>query len=420
VIPAHTVDPSKRKIVELTRANVKLTDQEARAEVIRHDKPDGSVENLGWITLPSFYQDTANSQKGKSTSRDVAALLQRLQKEQIQGLVIDLRNNGGGSLDETIKMSGMFITRGPVVQIKDANGSINVLEANNSSTRYTGPLVVLVNKLSASASEIFAAALQDYGRAVILGDSGTFGKGTVQAMYELGRFMPMLGGKSDLNAGALKLTTQKFYRVAGGSTQLRGVASDVKLPAVTDNPDYGEASLDYPLPYDEVEPVPIPLPENRQPLFTEELRRRSADRVAQDPEFQDIVEQIRRTSEAAKNNRLSLNEQNRQTQIEAEKKLRNKEITDGKMVEQSSRFRRFQLKLADIDKPELSLVDVASPAQSEATQRHKEMQPAKARRQTKVTPMPTELMDNKTPSSDAIEHETLNILSDLIDLNRSP
>ena len=145
-------------------------------------------------------------------------------------------------------------------------------------------MIVLVNKLSASASEIFAAAMQDYGRALIVGDSSTFGKGTVQTMLELGRFMPMLGNSSN-DAGALKLTVQKFYRVAGGSTQLRGVVSDVRLPSLTDNNEFGETALQHPLAYDEVEPAPIDVTANRKPLYVDELRQRSANRVSQDHSF---------------------------------------------------------------------------------------------------------------------------------------
>jgi carboxyl-terminal processing protease len=422
VISAHSADPSKRTIVEIARDNVKLTDQEARGELIKHRKLDGSVENLGWITLPSFYHDMSNADAGKSTSRDVAALLERFQKEKIQGLVIDLRNNGGGSLEEAIKMTGLFVTRGPIVQVKGADGSIDVLKDNDSAVAYSGPLIVLVNKLSASASEIFAAALQDYGRALIVGDSSTFGKGTVQAVYELGRFLPTLGGDSDPDAGALKPTIQKFYRVAGGSTQLRGVLSDVEIPAITDNPDYGETSLDRPLPYDEVEPVPIRIEENRRPLFADQLRRRSSDRVAQDPEFQDIAEQIRKTAEAAKNNRLSLNEQNRRAEIEAEKKLREREIADAGRVKQSDQFSRFQLKLADLSKEELLPIDplqANSPEKQSAPDR-KGTPAAKTTRKVDIAPLPALGKSEITPSSDAVERETLNILSDLIDLNKVP
>ena len=278
LIPANANDPSKRKVVELVRDNVKLTAQEAKAEIIERDLPDGTIQKLGWITLPSFYQDMEKSRNGKSTSRDVATLLKRLQEEQIQGLVIDLRKDGGGSLDEAVKMSGLFINQGPVVQVKDANGDIDVLKARPGNALYSGPMIVLVNKLSASASEIFAAAMQDYGRALIVGDSSTFGKGTVQTMLRLGRFMPMLG--TSLNdAGALKLTVQKFYRVAGGSTQLRGVVSDVRLPSVTDNDEFGETALQYPLAYSEVKPAPIDVATSRKALFVDELRQRSLNRI---------------------------------------------------------------------------------------------------------------------------------------------
>ena len=166
----------------------------------------------------------------KSTTEDVAALAARLKREGIQGLVIDLRRDGGGSLEEAINLTGLFIPRGPVVQAKDSNGKITVSQDTNPELVYNGPLIVLMNRLSASASEIFAAALQDYGRAVIVGDERSFGKGTVQTVLDLGRLMsPFSLGIAD--AGALKLTIQKFYRVRGGSTQLKGVESDIVLPS---------------------------------------------------------------------------------------------------------------------------------------------------------------------------------------------
>ena len=185
-------------------------------------QPNGTVQRLGWITLPSFYADMEHSgaANAKSTTKDVLALLNRLKQEGISGLVMDLRRNGGGSLEEAVNLTGLFIKKGPVVQAKDSNGSPHVSRDRDSTIAYDGPLVVLTNRLSASASEIFAAALQDYNRAVVVGDSSTFGKGTVQTMLEIGRIMPFLGGGNS-EAGALKLTIQKFYRVAGGSTQLR-------------------------------------------------------------------------------------------------------------------------------------------------------------------------------------------------------
>jgi carboxyl-terminal processing protease len=414
VIPANANDPSKRRIVELVRDNVKLTEQEAKAEIIEKDLPDGSIQKLGWITLPSFYQDMEKSRTGKSTSRDVAALLKRLEQEQIQGLVVDLRRDGGGSLDEAIKMSGLFINQGPVVQVKDANGDIDVLKDREGNALYTGPMIVLVNKLSASASEIFAAAMQDYGRALIVGDSSTFGKGTVQTMLELGRFMPMLGNSSN-DAGALKLTVQKFYRVAGGSTQLRGVVSDIKLPSLTDNGEFGESALEHPLAYDEVEPAPIDVAANRKPLFVDDLRQRSANRVSQDPQFQDISDDIHRLDERLKNNRLSLNESVRRDEMAKEAKQREKEEADRKKAESDDHSRTFELSLADVDKPQLKLAEKPDTTAQKSAK-------AKAARPGD-NPVEEALDDDDTTSladSDPAKREALNILSDLIELAKSP
>src|SRR6516164_3188570 len=414
IIPANSTDPSKRRVVELVRDNVKLTEQEAKAEIIEKDQPDGTVQKLGWITLPSFYQDMEKSRTGKSTSRDVAALLKRLEQEQVQGVVIDLRRDGGGSLDEAIKMSGLFINQGPVVQVKDANGDIDVLKDREGNALYTGPMIVLVNKLSASASEIFAAAMQDYGRALIVGDSSTFGKGTVQTMLELGRFMPMLGSSSN-EAGALKLTVQKFYRVAGGSTQLRGVISDVKLPSLTDNSEFGEAALQHPLAYDEVEPAPIDVAANRKALFVDELRQRSANRVSQDLQFQDINDDIRKLNERLKNNRLSLNEALRRDEMASEVKQREKEEADRKKAEAEDRAKTFELSLADVDKPQLKLVEKKTDTTASKSGKAKPAHPSD-------DPAEAALDEDDSPSlsdSDPVRHETLNILGDLIDLAKS-
>jgi carboxyl-terminal processing protease len=416
VIPANATDPSKRRVVELVRDNVKLTEQEAKAEIIQKDMPDGSIQKLGWITLPSFYQDMEKSRTGKSTSRDVAALLKRLEQEQIQGLVIDLRRDGGGSLDEAIKMSGLFINQGPVVQVKDANGDIDVLKDREGTALYTGPMIVLVNRLSASASEIFAAAMQDYGRALIVGDSSTFGKGTVQTMLELARFMPMLGSAAN-DAGALKLTVQKFYRVAGGSTQLRGVICDIKLPSLTDNGEFGESALQHPLAYDEVEPAPIDVTANRKPLYVDDLRQRSATRVSQDPQFQDISEDIRELEAKLKNNRLSLNESVRRDEMAKEAKQREKEEADRKKVEADDHTKTYELNLADVDKPQLKLLEPKSGAA--ATSKSAKAKAARAA----GNPVEDALDDddsNSLADSDPAKRETLNILSDLIVFSKSP
>src|SRR5215471_2828449 len=414
IIPANSTDPSKRRVVELVRDNVKLTEQEAKAEIIEKDMPDGTIQRLGWISLPSFYQDMEKSKTGKSTSRDVASLLKRLEQEQVQGVVIDLRRDGGGSLDEAIKMSGLFINQGPVVQVKDANGDIDVLKDREGNALYSGPLIVLVNKLSASASEIFAAAMQDYGRALIVGDSSTFGKGTVQTMLELGRFMPMLGSSSG-EAGALKLTVQKFYRVAGGSTQLRGVISDVKLPSLADNSEFGEAALQHPLAYDEGEPAHIDVAANRKALFVDELRQRSANRVGQDVQFQDINDDIRKLNERLKNNRLSLNETLRRDEMANETKQREKEEADRKKAGADDRTRTYELGLADVEKPQLKLLEKKSDTASSKSAKPKSGRPSD-------NPAEAALDDDDSPDlsdNDPVKRETLSILGDLIDLARS-
>ena len=284
VIPATAADASVRKIIEIKRDEIKLKDQEAKADLIEKTGPDGNPMRVGWIVLPSFYADMEHSGAAgaKSTTKDVLLLINRLKQEGVQGIVMDLRRNGGGSLEESVNLTGLFIKKGPVVQAKDSNGNIHVSKDRDPAIYWDGPLIVCTNRLSASASEIFAAAIQDYNRGVIVGDSSTFGKGTVQTMLEIGRIMPFLGSGNN-EAGALKLTIQKFYRIAGGSTQLRGVESDVKLPSLFDHAEWGESALKGPLPYDTVDPVSYEKWDH--PLFKNELRQRSAARVAADPEF---------------------------------------------------------------------------------------------------------------------------------------
>src|SRR5256886_10958451 len=260
VIPADSPDPSKRKTIELVRDEIKLKDQEARADIIIKKNENGDPVKLGWITLPSLYADM--DRHSKSTTKDVLALLKRLKKENVAGLIVDLRRNGGGSLEEAISLTGLFLKSGPIVQTKNTNGNIVVSIDPDPSIAYTGPMIVLTSRQSASATEILPAALQDYGRALIVGDKNTFGKGTVQTILEIGRFTSLLGSRSQED-GALKLTIQKFYRVAGGSTQLHGVASDVVLPSLTDLPEVvGEGALKNCLPYDE-------LPKAKDPKWSE-------------------------------------------------------------------------------------------------------------------------------------------------------
>ena len=357
VIPAHAADPSARKIIEIVRDEVKLKDQAAKAEIIEKLDSRGNPRRLGWITLPSFYADMEKADS-KSTTKDVLALLTRLKKENIAGLVIDLRRNGGGSLDEALRLTNLFVRRGPVVQVKDANGQIKVLRDRDANVAYDGPMIVLTNSLSASASEIFAAALQDYGRALIVGDHHTFGKGTVQMMLDVsqvGRVMSFGGGEGDGEAGSLKLTIQKFYRIAGGSTQLHGVSSDIVLPSLYDRKEIGESALKDPLPYDEVPPADFEKV-NDHPLFVPELRDRSAARVAADPEFKYITEDLERLNQKIEENRLSLNEKVRRDEIAKEKARKEVRVAErakrnGHVVEPKV----YSVTLDNADKPELEL-----------------------------------------------------------------
>jgi carboxyl-terminal processing protease len=406
VLPPGAADPSKRRVVALVRDTVKLTDEEAKAEIIDRVLPDGSVRGLGWIRLPSFYQDPAIFGAGKRSSRDVAALLGRLKKEKIQGLIFDLRSNGGGSLDEVVKISGLFINQGPVVQVKNGDGSIDILRDHEGKAHYTGPMIVLVDKLSASASEIFAAAMQDYGRALIVGDSSTFGKGTVQTIVGLGQSRPILGSSS--TAGALKLTVQKFYRVAGGSTQLKGVISDVKLPSITDNAEYGESALNYPLAYDEIESVPIDFWGSRKALFINELRQRSAARVTHDPQLHDIAKDIRQLNERLKNNRLSLNESVRRAVLAKDARRREMEEAEGRNEERVDHSKIYELSLADLRKPQLPLLKTTDASAKSAL-----------RSDNPVDAVLEESEDNNLDENSPVKREALRILSDLIDLSKS-
>ncbi len=416
VIPADAADPSKRKNVEIVRDEIKLKDQEARADIIIRKDENGSPVKLGWLTLPSFYADMEGHKK--STTKDVQALLKRLKKENIAGLIVDLRRNGGGSLEEAISLTGLFLKSGPVVQTKNPNGNIVVSSDPDPDTAYSGPMVVLTSRQSASASEIFAAALQDYGRAVIVGDGSTFGKGTVQTILEIGRFTSLLGSRSQ-DDGALKLTIQKFYRVAGGSTQLHGVTSDIVLPSLTDLPEVvGESALKNALPYDEVSKVKYTKWSDTHSLFIDQLKGRSAERVASNPDFHYVMEDLDRLRKKLADNRISLNEDVRRKELQddkARKEARAKERLARHDVEPSI----YRVTLDTVDKPNLQLImypgKLAEAKKNGVTE--------------KVSPEAADDDDSdliggddgtKEPAVDPERDEALNILADLVDLTHGP
>ncbi len=416
VIPSDAADPSKRKNIEIVRDEIKLKDQEARADIIIKKDENGNPVKLGWITLPSFYADMDKHQK--STTRDVLALLKRLKKENIAGLVVDLRKNGGGSLEEAISLTGLFLKSGPIVQTKGSNGSITVSQDPDPGIAYAGPLLVLTSRQSASASEIFAAALQDYGRAVIVGDKNTFGKGTVQTILEIGRFTSLLGSRS-ADDGALKLTIQKFYRVAGGSTQLRGVASDVVLPTLTDLPEYGESALKNCLGYDEVKPARYTKWSDTHSLFIDELKRRSAERVQANPEFHYVMQDMELLRKKLDENRISLNEDVRKKELD-EDKLRKETRTKERLARHDEEPRVYRLTLDTVDKPNLQLIMFPGKlAQAKTKGVTPKVAPEAATPDDDEDVAPS-ADDTKEPAIDPEREETLNILADLVDLSHGP
>src|SRR5436853_3871664 len=415
VIPSDAADPSHRKNVDLVRDEIKLKDQEARADIIIRKDENGEPIKLGWLTLPSFYADMDRHQK--STTRDVLALLKRLKKENIAGLVVELRKNGGGSLEEALSLTGLFLKTGPIVQTKDYNGTLRISSDPDSGIAYSGPMVVLTSRQSASASEIFAAALQDYGRAVIVGDKNTFGKGTVQTILPIGRFASLLGSHSDED-GALKLTIQKFYRVAGGSTQLHGVASDIVLPSLSDLPELGEGALKNCLPYDEVAKAKYTKWSDTHSLFLDQLKRRSAERVQNDREFHYVSEDMGRLRQKLNDNRISLNEDVRRKELEDDK-IRKETRSKERLARHEEEPRIYRLTLDTVDKPNLQLI--MFPGKLAAAK--------KSGVSTKVAPeaasdADSDLIggedDTKEQAIDPERDETLNILSDLVDLTRGP
>ncbi len=312
IVPGDAADSSTRKVVTIIRDEIKLEDQEAKAKLIELPRKDASPLKVGVIDLPSFYAPmdlgTANGKgEPRSTTTDVAKLLTKLQQEGTQGIILDLRRNGGGSLEEAIALTGLFIKKGPVVQVRDWDGKVNVSEPPEDRLLYDGPLAVLTSRFSASASEIVAAALQDHQRALIVGDRSTHGKGTVQSLNSLKNFIrPEFLGTND--PGALKLTIRKFYRPSGESTQLKGVVPDVILPSVNNVLEVGESSLDHPMPSGD--PIASAPHEDlhRVAPYLEELRHRSEARIAASKDFAYAREDMSLTEKAQAEKSVSLSE----------------------------------------------------------------------------------------------------------------
>jgi carboxyl-terminal processing protease len=314
-------NPSKNRksqvvIYEFTRRTVELTSQEVKGQILQAgDRLKGTQARVGILNIPSFYRDFNGASSGeddfKSTSRDVQKVLENFKRQGgIDLLVIDLRGNGGGALSEAIEVSGLFIESGPIVQVKTPGGEKDVHPDPNPSVAYAGPLVVLTNRLSASASEIFAGVIKDYRRGIIVGDNSTHGKGTVQNVMPVGQ-SGLAGLFNPEDRGALKLTISQFYRVNGDSTQNLGVPSDVVLPSLLDHMDLGESSLENALKFDRVEPADYQ-PWNRvNPELVSMLQRRSQARVATDAEFQKLNKEMATFDERKSRKQISLNLESR-------------------------------------------------------------------------------------------------------------
>lgn len=265
-------------------------------------------KKIGYVMIPSFYRDfekTRNGSASRNSTDDTRNAIEALKKQGISGLVLDLRNNGGGSLMDSVDTTGLFIPEGPVVQVKNSYGDKRVLRDDDSSVTWDGPLLVLVNQFSASASEILAAALQDYGRAVIVGGAHTHGKGTVQTIRDMNENIPLLHMKKYEDLGALKVTIQKFYRVNGGSTQYKGVEPDIVLPSLFQHLESGEQYLDNSLPWDQLEPVPYTR-YGSTTLDLAMLEKKSLQRVQHDEGLQVIADEAVKASERAQKTTMSL------------------------------------------------------------------------------------------------------------------
>ncbi|MEW6020708.1 MAG: carboxy terminal-processing peptidase [Pseudomonadota bacterium] len=315
VIPGDGGVDAKHITVAMVRKKISMEEQAAKKSIIEV-KDNGVNRRIGVISLPTFYQDFEARRKGdkdfKSATRDVERILGELKKDRVDNVLIDLRNNGGGSLVEAVELTGLFIDKGPVVQQRDARGSIEVEGDVKPGLAWDGPMGVLINRGSASASEIFAAAIQDYGRGLVIGEP-SFGKGTVQTLLDLDRF-----SESDkVRYGELKMTVAQFFRINGGTTQLRGVTPDIKLPVLSDTEHFGESSFSNALPWVAIKPANyVPLGNLKE--LVDPLQKRHDARIAKDKDFQDLREDMAEVMKIRKENAISLNEAVRRKERDAQ------------------------------------------------------------------------------------------------------
>jgi carboxyl-terminal processing protease len=325
-------DAPAREVV-IVRDEIKLEDQAAKSQILENvDGMNGL--RIGVIEVPAFYRDFDGQVRGdsdfRSTTRDVKKLLKEMQDKKVDGIVIDLRNNGGGSLTEATELTGLFIKEGPVVQVRESDGEVKIEKDEDEAVYYSGPLAVLVNRNSASASEIFAGAIQDYNRGLVIGEP-TFGKGTVQTLVDLAKMI-----RSDDNLGRLRLTMAQFFRVNGGSTQNKGVVPDIVFPTAKWISDHGERSLDHALPWTSIDPLDYSIGNLIQ---LKPLKDNSDKRIASDPGFEFLEAQEKLLDTIREEKVVSLNEQERKLSWDQREKAR---------IDNRNKFRK-SLGIAPID-----------------------------------------------------------------------
>ncbi len=402
-------EPTVVNEISITREKVDIKDTLAKGELIEISDPSDTKKTptkVGWIKLDAFYADMENRRSGIKCSEDVKLVLQRLMKEGAQGMLLDLRGNGGGSLEEAIRLTGLFLDTTPVVLQQDKREKVETRTWKGTAV-YRGPLVVMIDRGSASASEIFAAALQDTGRALVVGDKSSFGKGTVQAVVELSDSMAFLSDKE--RAGSLKLTIGKFFRINGQTTQLEGVESDVKLPSMYDGFEVGEEFLTHPLPATTIKPAIYERVDLGMPYeaLKTELGRRSMARVKTSPDFTERMQETTRRVDRIKKNILSINEAERIAEDKAmEERTRAQRDERRKRVEDANKsgdpYRVYPIEKDTVDKPLRR--DDAIPKKKDAT---------------KALPdedEEDEVKDEYPHGIDPVKKESLNIMQDMVEL----
>jgi carboxyl-terminal processing protease len=402
IIPADSTDGSARKQISIVRDEIKIKESFAKARIYDHKLEDGKIQKIGFIELPQFYDNCAEH---------VDTLIGRLKKEGVEGIVLDLRHNGGGILEESVNLVGLFIAKGPVVQVRDsmqarADKPAKIYGDSDPKVSWAGPLVVLVGRLSASASEITAAALQDYGRALIVGDQSTHGKGTVQQVLGLERFMG--NGDPVPTPGKVKVTVSKFYRIAGGTTQKQGVTPDIILPSLYDHMEIGESVQENALEADKI-PAVAYTPVSQVKSLLPTLDKRSKERIAKSTDFAYMLEDIADVKKRKDDKMVTLNEKKRAAERDQEKaraEARKKERAARKAPQDKAWV--VDLETVEKDKP----LEVYSLKKTEEEKRLT----------TKAIPDPdsdADAEDEETLVYDPQLTESIDILHDYIELSKT-